>query len=371
MNRSRFAPSLALVIVLIAGCGGAAVSVAPTATSSSQAVPNPIASDSAANASATNGVAITVRNGEPWVLFAWYLPGKNTKDIFLARPDGTDAHAILTNLPGERGAPAWAPDGSRFAFGTSDAATPLGSIWTANADGSGAALLTGGGGACPDGIAHPSWSPDGSKLSVICYPDPGGQEGSVAIFDPATNKVTRLYTVREPEHLDGCACWSPDGKTLAFTIFHYDPTNQFVDSSLLAVIPAAGGTARRLTTFAMDLSGGSWSPDGSEIALVKNGVGMRHSSDQPSNIYAIKPDGTGLRQITRSSVDGYMRIGAPAWMPDGRLSVVVGTAPKVSGSVPTVNDLRLGYVDPAGGEPVLFPATIHGGTVRPTPTAGP
>ena len=123
--------------------------------------------------------------------------------------------------------------------------------------------------------------------------------------------------------------------------------------SLVAVIPAVGGTVRRLTTFAEDLSGGSWSSDGSEIALANNGVGMRHSSDHASNVYAIAPDGSGLRQITRSSVDGYMRISAPEWMPDDRMLVTIGVAPQTAG-VATVNDLRLGFVDPSGGEPELL-----------------
>jgi|GEM_PF-2504323 len=363
----RFAPFAMAVLLTAAGCSSASPGSSQTPPIADPAQRSSSPSASTAPSPSTNP-GFVVKAGEPWVLFAWYLPGKNTKDLFLARPDGTDAHPILTDMPGERIAPAWSPDGSRFAFTNSDPATPLGSIWTANPDGSGAALLTDGGGSCPDGIAHPSWSPDGSKLSVICYPDPGGQQGSVATFDVATRKVTRLVTVDEPEHLDGRADWSPDGSSLAFTIYHYDPTNAFIDSSLVAVIPSAGGTARRITTFEMDMSGGSWSPDGSEIALVKNGVGMRHASDQPSNIYAIKPDGTGLRQITRSSIDGYMRISAPAWTADGRLLVVVGTAARITGSVPTVSDLRLGAVDPAGGEPVLFPTSIHGGTLRPTPT---
>jgi len=42
--------------------------------------------------------------------------------------------------------PAFSHDGQQFAFVTRDASTPLGSIWTANADGSGAAMLTDGGG---------------------------------------------------------------------------------------------------------------------------------------------------------------------------------------------------------------------------------
>ena len=366
----RSAGSLVVRVMALA-LVGAACSAAPPATGT----PTSEAATTAPSPSLPVGPSvgptsepeIVVRDGEPWFLSAWYLPGKRTKDLFLTRPDGTDSHPVLADLPGEHLAAAWAPDGTRFAFTIRDAATPLGSIWTANADGSGASRLTDGGGACPDGIFHPSWSPDGSKLSVICYPDPGGKEGSVAIFDPATSAVTRLYTVSWPEHLDGRAEWSPDGASLAFTIYHWDPTDQFVDGSVVAVISATGGPVDRLTTFDMDMSTGNWSPDGQEIAIASNGVGMRHASNEPSNVYAIRPDGTGLRQITRSSVDGHMRIFAPAWTPDGRMLVAIGIASASGGTVTTVDDIRLAFVDPAGGEPDLLPSTIHGGTLRPTP----
>lgn len=312
--------------------------------------------------------AIAVLDGEPWILSGWYLPGKQTKDLFMTRPDGTDTHAILTDLPGERVGSAWAPDGQRFAFVNRDASTPLGSIWMANADGSGAAMLTDGGGTCPDGIFHPSWSPDGSKLAVICYPDPNGMEGSVATFDLATGAVDRLYTVTWPEHLDGSPSWSPDGMSLAFAILHWDPTDEFLDGSLVAVIPAAGGTVDRITAFDTNMSGPAWSPDGSELAMYSHDLGNMHTSDQASNVFAIRPDGTGLRQITKSAVDGHMRITTPRWSPDGtQLMVTIGVAPPSEGPLATVNDLRFAVVDPAGGEPVLWPPTIHGGTLRPMP----
>jgi Tol biopolymer transport system component len=305
--------------------------------------------------------------GEPWILSAWYLPGRSTKNLFLTRLDGTNSHAILSDLPGEHWGAAWSPDGSRFAFTYTGGATPEGSIWTANADGSAAALLTDGGTDCPNGVAHPGWSPDGSKLSLVCYPDQRGKQSSVATLDLATGQITRLSTVEWPEWLDGSADWSPDGASLAFTVYHWDPTDQFVDGSLVATLPAGGGTVRRLTTFADDMTEGSWSPDGSEIAIAKNDVGMRHTSDQASNVYAIHADGTGLRQITKSSVDGYMRISAPEWIPDGRMLVKIGIAPHQANGDVTVNDLMLAFVDPSGGEPELLPPTIHGGTLRPTP----
>ncbi len=363
---ARFVVPLIALAFVAEACSAASLATDVPGSAPASTAPSPSEPPSL-SVGPTTGPEIVVKDGEPWFLSAWYLPDKATKDLFLTRPDGTDSHAILTDLPGEHIGGAWAPDGSRFAFANRDAATPLGSIWTANADGSGAALLTDGGGDCPDGIFHPSWSPDGSKFSVICYPDPGGKEGSVAIFDPATSTVTRLYTVAWPEHLDGRAEWSPDGASLAFTIYHWDPTDEFVDGSVVAVIPAGGGLVNRITTFDMDMSAGNWSPDGKELAIASNGFGMRHASDEPSNVYAINPDGAGLRQITRSSVDGYMRISAPAWTPDGRMLVAIGIAYASGGTVATVSDIQLGFVDPSGGEPVLLPPTIHGGRLRPTP----
>lgn len=372
MSLVRRAPRTAALaaIVILAGACAPAAAVPSGSSASSPAATVATTRPSAAPIPSPDAspAPIAVLDGEPWVLSGWYLPGKQTKDLFLTRPDGTDSHAILTDLPGERLGAAWAPDGQRFAFVTRDADTPLGSIWTANADGSGAAMLTDGGGTCPGGIFHPNWSPDGSKLAVVCYPDtdPGG--GSIATFDLATGTVDRLYTVTWPEHLDNPPSWSPDGESLAFAILHWDPTDQFIDGSLVAVVPAAGGPVERITAFAANMSGPAWSPDGAELAMYSYDLGNMHTTDQASNVFAIRPDGTGLRQITRSAVDGHMRITTPRWSPDGaQLMVTVGVAPPSSGPLATVNDLRFAVVDAAGGEPVLWPSTIHGGVLRPTP----
>lgn len=305
--------------------------------------------------------------GEPWILYSWFLPGKRTKDILMVRPDGTDLHPISLEVPGRQGSPAWSSDGAQFVFTNADDATPGGSFWTANADGSGAAFLTDGGGSCPDGLAHPSWSPDGSKVAFICYPDPKGTQGSVATFDLATGTVTRLMTVDWPEHLDGAPSWSPDGRSLAFSILHWDPTDQFLSGSLIAVVPAAGGLEQRLTTFDSNMSDPDWSPDGAELVTFSYDMGNQHTTPHASNLYLIKPDGSDLRQLTHSSVGGNMRIVQPRWSPDGsRIVCAVGFSR--AGNF-TTDDLQLAFVDPAGGEPVLLSPVVHGSLpdLRPTP----
>ena len=371
----RLAALLAATLLCVAACASAAapapsstiapsMSVVPSDGASPAPSPDPRPSVSGGQASAP---AIAVGDGEPWLLYSWYAAGKSTKDIYLVRPDGTDAHKILGDLPGGHTSPSWSPDGSRFAFTVVDDATPNGSIWTAGPDGSGAARLTDGGGACPDGLAHPGWSPDGSKLSFICYPDPDGKQGSVATFDLATGSLTRLMTVTWPEHLDGAPTWSPDGRSLAYSILHWDPTDQFIDGSLIAVIAAAGGKEHRITTFDTNMSDPDWSPDGTELATFSYDMGNMHTTPHASNLYLIKPDGTDQRQLTHSSVDGNMRIVQPRWSPDGTgIVCAVGVS---HASNFTTDDLQLAFVDPPGGEPALISPVIHGSQpdLRPTP----
>jgi Tol biopolymer transport system component len=309
---------------------------------------------------------IAVLPGEPWLVYEWFQPGKGNKDLFLVRPDGSDAHVIATDVPGAHHSPSWSPDGSRIAFVVSDEATPEGSIWTANADGSGGTLLSAGGDTCPVGLFHPSWSPDGTKLAVVCYPG-GPVTESVAIMDVATKAITRLDTMTHPEAVNNQPTWSPDGKWIAFDVVHWDPTDTVAVGWLVAVVPAAGGQVRRITTFDAFMAHPDWSPDGLELVVGSYDIHDMNSTDQPSNLYTMKPDGSGLRQLTHSSVDGTMRIGQPRWSPDGTQIVV-----SVGMSEPpdtNITDAQLGYVSAAGGEPALLTPTIHGSQpdLRPTP----
>ncbi len=100
-----------------------------------------------------------------------------------------------------------------------------------------------------------------------------------------------------------------------------------------------------------------------------NDLGNMHTTAEASNLYLIKPDGTGQRQLTSSSVGGLMRIAEPRWTPNGtRILVSVGIG-RPDGKEATVVDVKVAFVDPTGGEPVFPETPIHGSRpdMRPTP----
>ena len=354
--------AMAAILVIASACSGSTAS----STSPSPRAPTSTPTVGAAPSAIPTSTPIAVLDGEPWIVYEWLQEGKDTKDLFLVRPDGSDAHVIATDVPGRHYSPSWSPDGSRIAFTVRDSATPEGSIWTANADGSGATLLSAGGDTCPVGLFHSNWSPDGTKLAVVCYPG-GSVTESVAILDVATKSITRLDTVVHPEALNNQPTWSPDGRWIAFDVVRFDPTVTFATGWLVAVVPAAGGQVRRITTFETFMAHPDWSPNGQVLVVNSYDIHDIQSTDQPSNLYTMKPDGSDLRQLTHSSVDGTMRIGQPHWSPDGTQIVV-----SVGMSEPpdtNISYLRLGFVSATGGEPELLPPTIHGSQpdLRPTP----
>ena len=91
--------------------------------------------------------------------------------------------------------------------------------------------------------------------------------------------------------------WSPDGERLAF-----------VDGNSLAVVDRDGSDLRRLTPARLKLDflgehGPAWSPDGKWIAFATARGGH--------DLYVVRPDGSGLRQITRTKA----KEEDPAWLP--------------------------------------------------------
>ena len=103
--------------------------------------------------------------------------------------------------------------------------------------------------------------------------------------------------------LDNEPVWSPDRSRIAFVraiVVGEDFSGDFIHREHLTVMNAEGSALRRL---AVHSHGPAWSPDGKQIAFVKN-----YADDEW--IWTIKPDGRDARRIAKG--------GDPSWSPDGR-----------------------------------------------------
>ena len=213
------------------------------------------------------------------------------------------------------------------------------SIWIMDADGARNRHLVDGGAA--------RWSPDGTRILFTAPGEPSGAQIFVRWMDAegATSQISRL------ENGPSNVTWSPDGEWIAFTSrvddaadfagvelperpndadwtgdpkvveragYKRDRTG-YIDTGWthIFVVPAEGGTARRLTSGSWNHSGVAWSPDGLEIYFTahRSEDWDRPENWQESEIYAAHVRTEGIRQLTqRRGLDG-----SPIPSPDGRL----------------------------------------------------
>src|SRR5918995_944906 len=123
--------------------------------------------------------------------------------------------------------------------------------------------------------------------------------------------------------------WSPDGQKIAFTI------TSFSNNTDIYVIKADGANQTRLIeagdTAEFEGSFGllAWSPDGKKIAFLRtttenpasSAPGSAAPASGPSGIYVIKPNGRGLRKLSK----GLSYTGLLVWSPDGKKIAFAGT----------------------------------------------
>lgn len=223
----------------------------------------------------------------------------NFKTIALMKQDGSDQRILFDKKDGLALAPAWSPDGSRIAFSEGAYFPPNRStaqVGVMNSDGTGLRTITPVG----SNSGFPSWSPDGLK---IVYE----QDGHLVIQTLATGACVNL--TNPGGQRDNFPRWSPRGDSIAFT------SNREADQEYrIYLIRPDGSGLHRLTDSPGDAHA-SWSPDGTELIFSsarmgfkdERAVGMDH---QPyGEIFTIRADGTGLRQLT----DDKFEEGATAW----------------------------------------------------------
>ncbi|MCU1537263.1 MAG: periplasmic component of the Tol biopolymer transport system, partial [Humibacillus sp.] len=115
----------------------------------------------------------------------------------------------------------------------------------------------------------------------------------------------------------------PTARALPTSTFAFDSDRS--GNFELYTMPLAGGSARRLTS---DAAYDSWSPrispDRRTILFHRAPKGVHDLDQSKVSIWAVAVDGTGLRQLRPSGLDGWYQQGHAEWSPDGSAIVLFG-----------------------------------------------
>ena len=153
------------------------------------------------------------------------------------------------------------------------------------------------------GAFSPSWSPDGQWVVF----------GYGAVFKDRESKPQRLVMTRadgsQKRELtsgplnSGFPSFSPDGKHIVYRVWAKEDRS-------LQILNLEDGKSTKLTSGNDNFP--EWSPSGDRIAFTRE-TGGTNSYD----IFTIRPDGTGLKQLTQAPGND----AHSAWSPDGKYIV--------------------------------------------------
>jgi TolB protein len=267
---------------------------------------------------------------------------RTTGAVFTIRPNGTRERQVTFPPEGyvDRN-PDVSPDGQRIAFEREGVDCgpdcSYDEIFVVDADGDHLTQLTHNapGTVCGDagGFCNgsPAWSPGGQfiafrRASGPVVDDLIQNQGISVMNADGTGIHPVTQTVDPAQGEDTDPQWSPDGSQLVFQRNNVRGALP-QDGVALWIIDLATGLEHRVTPY--ELMGGDtpdWSPDGNRILFHSNEGGP---PDVSANLYTIRPDGTGLQQLTFAE-GGLLQYLGSSYSPDGE-KITFGRRPATGG----------------------------------------
>ena len=341
--------AIVLVVAIALGIYLSRPAVGPVGSSSPSVAPSSTVPPATPTASPTAEPTLAAGPDAPFVVFDVSDGVFSTPDdLWAMRADGTDAREIKHASEGasffEWTNFAWSQDGKKLLLvvADGDGVSPV-SIANVSADigpfvdtgfGTGAEF------ACDEKSLEPhpcqdgsfTFAPDGQRVAFMqsCTWNPQPGCGFVTILDLRTGERTELSsTLQQGRHYGpmGYLAWSPDGTQLAYIKETRQGQDTIADSNLW-IMDADGQNQHMVELSVPRVVAPQWSPDGQFIALMSDMYLDGPTPDSQileQNVYVVRPDGTGQRQLT---TDGHSNW--PEWTRPGQIRFRIGTVSEPS-----------------------------------------
>ncbi|MBE0672725.1 MAG: S9 family peptidase [Anaerolineales bacterium] len=224
--------------------------------------------------------------------------GETLSDVYTMSAKGSWLSRITTERPlaayWDDETPEWSPDGKWLAFGIK------GHVHIVPHDGGLPKKITD----FAVAASSPRWMPDSNGLIVTVERNDTDQ---LLLTDREGSWPRALTTDTIGDHWD--ARPSPDGKFILFNLRRFDDLNR-LDIVLLEI-----ATGKQITLYgkpSVRAVSPKWSPDGEWVSFIAQ-------ETQREELYLIKPNGEGLRQLTKAEQDIFQY----EWSPSGKEILVV------------------------------------------------
>jgi dipeptidyl aminopeptidase/acylaminoacyl peptidase len=316
-----------------------------------------------------------------WLAFLSSREDEHTQLWLLDRSGGEGRK--LTSFSGDVEDYVWAPDGKRLAavVGDADTAKPktpapividrfqfkqdeigyLGKerrhLYLVDVATGKDTILTPG----PYDELLPAWSPDGRALAFVSKRRADFDRDNnwdLYVMDAAPGAVPRQLTTYEgPDNdpdTESRPSWSPDGKSIAY--LQGGPLKLvYYGLERLAVVPAAGGAPRLLTSsLDRNVANPTWSPDGTAIWFQLEDDRAVQLARMPARGGAIERLVAGARVVTGFTTAPGGRVGVAVSTPDAPAEVFAVEGGNALRPLSHQNDAWLKDVKLAPTEPITF-----------------
>jgi TolB protein len=231
--------------------------------------------------------------------------GQRTSDVAQqlvigVNPSGGTSRTIYTSTRSLAGSPSWMPDGSGFVF-ISNGMGQWNIVRSLSKSPNAAVSVVTRGDMAPS-VDRPVVSPDGKRVAFQMTVSSTRYIGVSGIDGSSFTQLTEGFW----------PSWSPDGKQIVFVREVGQVQQVFLVNS------ATGDNLVQVTSDEAQNTNPSFSPDGRYIVCQSNRGWNKFPSGTAAatwNLFAIKPDGTQLTQLT----DGAHDSGQPFWGSDGNI----------------------------------------------------